>query len=51
MLLTVDIGNSHITLGVYDGELMRCVARVVTDPRLTEDQYAIGIRRYWTFIG
>ena len=41
MLLTVDIGNSHITLGVYDGELMRCVARVVTDPRLTEDQYAI----------
>lgn len=43
MLLTVDIGNSHITLGVYEGALMRCVARIVTDYRLTEDQYAIEL--------
>ena len=31
MLLTVDIGNSHITLGVFDGEELRFTARMATE--------------------
>lgn len=41
MLLTVDIGNTNITLGVYEGEDLRFTARVATDPQRTGDQYAV----------
>lgn len=43
MLLTVDIGNSHITMGVYEGKLLRFVARLVTETRRTQDQYAVEL--------
>ena len=44
MLLAVDIGNSHITVGVYEGDYLRLVARMLTDHRRTEDQYAIELK-------
>lgn len=43
MLLAVDIGNSHITLGVYDKEKLCFTSRMVTDSKKTEDMYAIDI--------
>jgi len=43
MLLAVDIGNSHITLGVFSGEELVFTARMVTDSKRTEDLYAVDI--------
>ena len=44
MLICADIGNSNITLGVFDGENLKFTARLATDTRRTSDQYAIEIR-------
>lgn len=44
MLLAVDIGNSHITLGVWNEEKLAFTARMVTDSNRTEDLYAVDIR-------
>lgn len=49
MLFTVDISNSHITLGGFaetdDGlsETLQFMARMVTDRRRTDDQYACDL--------
>ncbi|MBQ7106485.1 MAG: type III pantothenate kinase [Clostridia bacterium] len=44
MLLAVDIGNTNITLGLYDGEVLVFTARLATEVRRTSDQYAIDIK-------
>lgn len=44
MLLTIDIGNTNITLGAYEGEKLQMLARMATDNRRTEDQYAVELR-------
>ncbi|MDR1409166.1 MAG: type III pantothenate kinase [Oscillospiraceae bacterium] len=41
MLLTMDIGNTHITLGVWDGKSLRVSARMATQRERTGDQYAV----------
>ena len=43
MLLAVDIGNTNITVGVYDGDTLTFTARVATDPDRTSDQYAVEL--------
>lgn len=44
MLLTLDIGNTNITMGVYAGRELKFVARLSTDRLRTRDQYAVDIR-------
>ncbi len=44
MLLTVDIGNTNITLGVFLKEELLLTARLDTNPRKTADQYAVDIK-------
>ncbi len=44
MLLTADIGNTNITLGVFNEDVLLFTARLATDSRLTSDQYAIDIK-------
>jgi type III pantothenate kinase len=44
MLLTIDIGNTNITLGAYNSGFLAFTARLATDPRKTDDQYAIEIK-------
>lgn len=44
MLLTVDIGNTNITLGAYDGNILSFTARLATDTKKTSDQYAVDIK-------
>ncbi len=44
MLLAIDIGNSNITLGVYDKDILICTARIATDKKKTSDQYAVDIK-------
>ncbi len=40
MLLAVDIGNTNITLGVFDGEQLRATWRMATNIRQMPDEYA-----------
>lgn len=44
MLLAIDIGNTNITLGVYEEDRLMFTSRLATDTRRTSDQYAIEIR-------
>ena len=41
MLLVIDVGNSNIVLGVYDGELLIRSWRLSTDKSRTSDEYAV----------
>ncbi len=43
MLLAIDIGNTNITLGVYDGQLWREHWRLLTVRDKTTDEYGISL--------
>ncbi len=43
MFLAIDIGNSNITIGVFDNDKIKFVSRISTDRSKTPDQYAIEI--------
>ncbi len=44
MLLAIDIGNTNITLGAYDSNILEFTARLATEPKKTSDQYAVEIK-------
>ncbi len=44
MILALDIGNTNITIGVYDNKKLLFVSRMATDSSRMEDQYAIELR-------
>ena len=41
MLLAIDIGNTNITLGVYDGDSLVATWRISTDVNKQADEYAV----------
>lgn len=41
MILAIDIGNTHVVIGCLDEEDTRFIARVATDQKKTEDEYAM----------
>ena len=43
MLLTIDIGNTNITLGVFDGPHLKSTWRIATDQRRLTDEYGLQI--------
>jgi type III pantothenate kinase len=43
MLLAIDIGNTNITAGVFDGERLLSSWRLSTDPRRLADEYALQL--------
>ncbi len=43
MLLVLDMGNSNITIGVFDGGRLLLQSRMATDKHQMEDQYAIAL--------
>jgi type III pantothenate kinase len=43
MVLTVDIGNTNITLGLFDGDRSIATARLSTNITGTRDEYAAGL--------
>ncbi len=45
MLLTIDIGNTNITIGVYNSDELVFVSRIATDRSKTPDQYAIDFKQ------
>ena len=44
MLLAVDIGNTNITVGVFDGDRMCAAWRLATDVHRQPDEYALQLR-------
>ena len=44
MVLTIDIGNTNIVIGGFDGDRLSFVARIATNANKTEDEYATKIR-------
>ena len=51
MLLTIDIGNTNLTIGAYSGEELKFVSRLATDRSRTEDQYAIELKSIFDLYG
>ena len=43
MLLALDIGNTNITLGVFDGERLAATWRLSTDHAKTPDEYSVTL--------
>jgi type III pantothenate kinase len=43
MLLAVDVGNSNTSLGVFEGEHLRCELRVTTHRNWTRDEVAVAL--------
>ncbi len=44
MLLTIDVGNTNITLGGYESSVLKFTGRIATDSKHTVDQYAYEIK-------
>lgn len=45
MLLAVDCGNTHLVIGLFDGEKLLRSWRLSTDTRKTEDEYLVMLRQ------
>jgi type III pantothenate kinase len=43
MLLTLDVGNTNITIGVFEGDHARATWRIATDIERLADEYAVTI--------
>ncbi len=43
MLLAIDIGNTNITLGAFDGEELRATFRLTTDTGRMPDEYGLAV--------
>ena len=41
MLLAIDIGNTNVALGVFEGQTLKSTWRVSTDPRRLADEYGL----------
>ncbi|MDL2234265.1 type III pantothenate kinase [Ruminococcaceae bacterium OttesenSCG-928-L11] len=41
MILTIDVGNTNMKMGAWDGDKLVFVAKLHTDTRLTADEYAV----------
>lgn len=48
MILAIDVGNTNITLGAYDGDRLDFTARFSTEAHRTADQYAMDLNSLLT---
>ncbi|MBE7044196.1 MAG: type III pantothenate kinase [Ruminococcaceae bacterium] len=51
MLLVIEAGNSHITLGGYEGETLVFVSDMLSDARKTRDQYIVAMKELMLLYG
>ena len=51
MLITLDIGNSHVAIGGFHGDDILFVASMATDDRQTGEQYACTLRSIFALHG
>lgn len=45
MILVIDVGNTNMTLGVYEGETLKATFRLMTQTPHTSDEYGMMIRQ------
>jgi type III pantothenate kinase len=43
LLLTLDVGNTNVTIGIFDGAELRATWRIATDVERLPDEYAVTI--------
>jgi len=51
MLLAIDIGNTNVVLGVFEGERLRESWRIGTKESITADEYAVIVKDLFAFSG
>ncbi|MBO8178346.1 type III pantothenate kinase [Aeribacillus pallidus] len=51
MILVVDVGNTNIVLGVYDGDELKYHWRVETNRHKTEDEYGMLLKSLFDHVG
>src|SRR5512147_3113375 len=51
MLLTIDIGNTNLTLGLYQGETLGARWRLATDHERMPDEYGLQFLGLLTHVG
>ncbi|MFA5074445.1 MAG: type III pantothenate kinase [Nitrospirota bacterium] len=51
MLLAIDIGNTNIVLGIFDGTTLKESWRVGTNAKITQDEYAMTFKDLFNFSG
>lgn len=44
MLLAIDIGNTNLVIGCFQGDVLKFKARIATDSSRTSDQYGVEIK-------
>src|SRR5450759_4785912 len=49
MLLAIDVGNTNIVCGLFDGTVLRDSWRLTTDRGKTADEYSVFIRSLFQF--
>ena len=43
MIIVIDVGNTNITFGIYDGEALVGTFRMITKQLRTSDEYGVEI--------
>lgn len=51
MIITIDIGNTNITFGVFENDKIKFVSRLATQRCLTPDQYAVNFTNIFNLHG
>lgn len=51
MLLAIDVGNTNVVLGVFEGERLRESWRIGTKSQITADEYAMVLKDLFGFAG
>lgn len=51
MLLVIDVGNTNMVFGLYEGETLRGSFRIATNPSSTSDEIGMMIMQYYHFKG
>ncbi len=44
MILTIDVGNTHTIIGIYDADELIFTSRISTDRHKTRDEYAVTLK-------
>lgn len=51
MLLTIDVGNTNMVFGLYEGDALRGTFRISTNAERTSDELGMQISQYYHFHG
>ena len=47
MLLTADVGNTNIKLGIFEGDVLRYKLRFATNDKMTSDEFAVELYTFF----